>query len=383
LKKKRFKFQVELMVADLSHVPFVNAVLFAKARLLDGGNFSDQSQRVEVINHHAVWGKVFSFVCRIAANQQTGILEPCLCRVSIRKELKGGKSFHKLGFVDVNLSEYAGSGVDGLTRSYLLEGYNAGCQRQDNSLLRINVSMVLQSADPCFKVPPTIYATTAQGVLNPTERRAFGDDHLSINSVSSGFDSLGRRTKNAVVVQQATAEETTPTEFAPGHSRNSSQTSHHSQGSVGYGSGGLSHSRQSSSESGNNRRHSSDMTVANSSSSAGTIGGYGPSMNRLSAPVVKKRIPSSNEMVSASTCGQSRIDSTRVDASELIDELMKDHDLQLDGAEKMDDSSGLQLLISREDGSATVVGGSRDIRSCIKDGLFEQVIIDDDVDRRS
>lgn len=68
------------------------------------------------------------------------------------QELKGGKSFHKLGFVDVNLSEYAGSGVDGLTRSYLLEGYNAGCQRQDNSLLRINASMVLQSADPYFKV---------------------------------------------------------------------------------------------------------------------------------------------------------------------------------------------------------------------------------------
>lgn len=68
------------------------------------------------------------------------------------QELKGGKSHEKLGFVDVNLSEYAGSGVDGITRSYILEGYTSGHQRQDNSRLRINVSMMLLSADPCFKV---------------------------------------------------------------------------------------------------------------------------------------------------------------------------------------------------------------------------------------
>ncbi|VDP02222.1 unnamed protein product [Soboliphyme baturini] len=105
-----------------------------------------------IINHHVYWGKIFQFSCRIAANPQSGILEPCWCKVSVRKDSKNGKSFQKLGFVNINLSEFAGSGIDGITKTFLLEGYSSGHQRQDNSLLRVNISMVLQSADPCFKV---------------------------------------------------------------------------------------------------------------------------------------------------------------------------------------------------------------------------------------
>lgn len=45
LKKKKFKFQVDFMIADLTDVPFVVATLFAKVRLLDGGTFCEQSSR--------------------------------------------------------------------------------------------------------------------------------------------------------------------------------------------------------------------------------------------------------------------------------------------------------------------------------------------------
>lgn len=45
LKKKKFKFHVDFLLADLSDVPFVNAVLFAKVRLLDGGSFCELSPR--------------------------------------------------------------------------------------------------------------------------------------------------------------------------------------------------------------------------------------------------------------------------------------------------------------------------------------------------
>ncbi|VDP04439.1 unnamed protein product [Soboliphyme baturini] len=48
LKRKRFKFQVDFMLADMSNVPFVNAVLFSKVRLLDGGTFCDYSSHVDV-----------------------------------------------------------------------------------------------------------------------------------------------------------------------------------------------------------------------------------------------------------------------------------------------------------------------------------------------
>ena len=45
VKKKRFKFQVQFEVQELSSVPYVNAMLFCKVRLLDGGNFTEFSSR--------------------------------------------------------------------------------------------------------------------------------------------------------------------------------------------------------------------------------------------------------------------------------------------------------------------------------------------------
>jgi len=47
MKKKKYKFQVELCLEELAAVPFVSAVLFAKVRLLDGGNFSEISTRYD------------------------------------------------------------------------------------------------------------------------------------------------------------------------------------------------------------------------------------------------------------------------------------------------------------------------------------------------
>ena len=44
LKKKRFKFEVLFEVAELSSVPFVNGVLYAKVRLLDG-SFTEFTSR--------------------------------------------------------------------------------------------------------------------------------------------------------------------------------------------------------------------------------------------------------------------------------------------------------------------------------------------------
>lgn len=45
MKKKKYKFSVEVDLEELTAVPFVSAVLFAKLRLLDGGSFVDHSTR--------------------------------------------------------------------------------------------------------------------------------------------------------------------------------------------------------------------------------------------------------------------------------------------------------------------------------------------------
>lgn len=45
MKKKKYKFSVELHLEELIEVPFLNAMLFAKVRLLDGGSFQAHSTR--------------------------------------------------------------------------------------------------------------------------------------------------------------------------------------------------------------------------------------------------------------------------------------------------------------------------------------------------
>ncbi|XP_012534517.1 protein FAM102B isoform X2 [Monomorium pharaonis] len=284
MKKKKYKFSVEVHLEELTAVPFVNAVLFAKLRLLDGGSFVDHSTREEVQEHTVRWNAKFEFLCKMSANASTGVLDPCILRISVRKELKGGRSFQKLGFTDLNLAEFAGAGL--CRRRCLLEGYDAR-HRQDNSMLRVAIKMNMLSGDILFKVPsPSLKQTQlavpgVQGVPGVTgdevtvsERCTNREDYVStgslagsIASASSGFGSLPKKRPALFTSELLSGTETydpmTLSEIVPsavpvealveahtesGHSRNSSNTSQLSKGS-GYGSlnSHSQHSRQSSS----------------------------------------------------------------------------------------------------------------------------------------
>ncbi|XP_066994150.1 early estrogen-induced gene 1 protein isoform X2 [Anabrus simplex] len=255
MKKKKYKFQVELCLEELTAVPFVNAVLFAKVRLLDGGSFSETSSREEVKDHTVRWDARFEFVCKMSANASTGILDPCILRVSVRKELKGGRSFQKLGFTDLNLAEFAGSGQT--VRRCLLEGYNTQ-NRQDNSMLLLSIHMNMLSGDILFKVPSP--SLKHKPVVPPDEGFSSGSIASSITSGSSGGSLPKKRpqlfTSELVTGTTAVADPQEPAEptaeqdesHEPGHSRNSSNTSQMSKAS-GYSSlnSQSQHSRQSSS----------------------------------------------------------------------------------------------------------------------------------------
>lgn len=64
--------------------------------------------------------------------------------------MKGGKSYQKLGYADVNLAQFAGAGKS--VHRYLLDGYNTKRRREDNSTLKISVHLIMLQGDPCFKV---------------------------------------------------------------------------------------------------------------------------------------------------------------------------------------------------------------------------------------
>ncbi|XP_066965853.1 uncharacterized protein [Macrobrachium rosenbergii] len=228
-RKKKYRFQVTVMVEELQHVPFVNQVLFAKVRLLDGG-FTDHSARLMVAEHTVRWDARFSFTCKMTANASTGELDSCVCRVSVRQEVRGGKSFQKLGYADVNLAEFAGSGG---SQRYLLEAYDSK-HRLHNSMLKVTVDMTLLSGDPCFKPQPSrgtkYQPSTDIGVEEVPPSRPTSGSLASLTS--SGYDSLTKKVKEVI----ADGEEGEGWGGdAPGHSRNSSNTSHGSHAS-GYAS---------------------------------------------------------------------------------------------------------------------------------------------------
>ncbi|XP_015175178.1 PREDICTED: uncharacterized protein LOC107065737 [Polistes dominula] len=282
-KKKKYEFSVEVDLEELTAVPFVSAVLFAKLRLLHGGSFVGHSTREEVQEHTVRWNAKFEFCCKMSANASTGVLDPCILRISVRKELKGGRSFQRLGFTDLNLAEFAGAGL--CRRRCLLEGYDAR-HRQDNSMLRVAIKMNIRSGDILFKVPspslkqtqlavpgvPGVPGVTADEVT--VERCSNREDYVSsgslagsIASASSGFGSLPKKrpalfssellsgtetydpmTLSEIVPSAIPVEALTEAHTESGHSRNSSNTSQLSKGS-GYGSlnSHSQHSRQSSS----------------------------------------------------------------------------------------------------------------------------------------
>ncbi|XP_049782053.1 protein FAM102A isoform X3 [Schistocerca cancellata] len=376
-KKKYYKFQVEICLEELTAVPFVSAVLFAKVRLLDGGSFTETSSREEVHEHTVRWGASFEFVCKMSANASTGVLDPCILRVSVRKEVKGGRSFQKLGFCDLNLAEFAGSGET--TRRYLLEGYDTR-HRQDNSMLRVSVKMNMLSGDILFKVPsPSLKHKPVVVQEEGSERRddySSGSVAGSVASGSSGFGSLPKKRPALFsselisgVGQGATEPQEQPegtVSVAPevdethelGHSRNSSNTSQMSRAS-GYSSlnSQSQHSRQSSSgDSGHIRNPSSGSGLSETGS-----------LDRAKAAMERRKKAAEDVTVPG------RVEVTRVNPDSLIDELIRS--TNLDQPDESAETSGLQLFIAKD---GTTALGSHEVKSQMSAGVFKQVVMKSD-----
>lgn len=55
----------------------------------------------------------------------------------------------QLGFVKINLAEYAGAGTT--QRKYLLESYNENKHKPDNSILKVRIALRQTSGDVLFK----------------------------------------------------------------------------------------------------------------------------------------------------------------------------------------------------------------------------------------
>lgn len=356
-KKKRFRFQVTLELEELSSVPLVSGILFTKIRLLEGGTFTDFSPREEVVEHRVRWRAKYMFVCKMVASTNTGILEPCICRISVRKEMKGGKSFQKLGFADINLAEFAGAGFT--SRNFLLEGYDSK-RRQDNSMLKIHIDMTLLSGDPLFKVPSGAQRALSGGQAEeeclPAENKGGSEDSSGGDSEvsgSSGFGSLPRKPGQPGPMPSkapgGSEIDVGKEEHAASHSRQASCASAQSKMS-GYST---SHSHTAGTHSRQSSCGEADQIHKRTPSSGSGLSEQSKGTSSLTRPPKKLEATSSIEQ---------RVDSTRVDADELIDELIKNTDFAVDDSTE---GAGLQLYIGKD--GATVLGSQRSHSS---DALF-------------
>uniref|UniRef100_A0A668B051 Estrogen-induced osteoclastogenesis regulator 1b n=1 Tax=Myripristis murdjan TaxID=586833 RepID=A0A668B051_9TELE len=372
MKKKKFKFQIHFTLEELTAVPFVNGVLFCKIRLMDGGDFAILSSREEVQQNCVRWRKKFSFVCKMSASSITGVLDPCICRVSVRKELKGGKAFSKLGFADLNIAEFAGSGST--VRCCILEGYDTKNTRQDNSILKAGPpstakSICIGCQDPSLQLDCKGESTDAQ--FQPPGGIIAGARPLKPRQpslLSSGLPEEGEQTVSS------------PDEvFHIGHFRNSSYASQHSKIS-GYST---EHSRSSSLTDLSHHRNTS-------SSSSVSCGVFHPTQPSPSTPTESHReatptkperppLPSQSVLLSKRPSRRKKdtverqpscVDDTRIDADDIVEKIVQSQNF---ADVSNNEDSNLRLFISR-DGTTALSGTQLGTR--VTAGVFEPVVIE-------
>ncbi|XP_047657271.1 protein FAM102B isoform X2 [Tachysurus fulvidraco] len=401
MKKKKFKFKVDFELDELSSVPFVNGVLFCKIRLLDGG-FSEESSRETVQANCVRWRASFSFLCKMSASAGTGVLDPCICRVSVRKELKGGKTYAKLGFADLNLAEFAGSGRT--TRRCLLEGYDTKNTRQDNSILKVIICTHLMSGDPCFKTPPstaTVIGIQGDGESLLEERRG-GDTQKPFlglsatgmcGSLPEELGVCGHSRTSSYASQQSKVSG-----YSTSHSRSSSlsEFTHKRNTSIGSASTGIASIPEPSEES------PSSTAPAAAAAATTTLGACNsPSVNPATPDRTSNRCqdyrfflvmpfnPSLVLMVSKSSLIASlfcrhpmkqdsmesqmkRVDATRVDADDVVEKILQSQDFTPGMFDSSNEEEGLRLFVGP--GGSTALG-SHHLPARVGAGAYEQVVI--------
>uniref|UniRef100_A0A8B9LRL8 C2 NT-type domain-containing protein n=1 Tax=Astyanax mexicanus TaxID=7994 RepID=A0A8B9LRL8_ASTMX len=378
MKKKKFKFQVHFTLEELTAVPFINGMLFCKIRLLEGGDFAIASSRQEVQENCVRWRKKFSFVCKMSANPTTGVLDPCICRVSVRKV------HTHLGFADLNMAEFAGSGST--VRCCILEGYDTKNTRQDNSILKVTIGMTLLSGDPCFKTPPSTAKTTAFAGQDPSlQLDCKGEGTADKPTAPAGFNpgiTTSRSLKSRAPAPCSGLPEvldenlSSPDEvFHTGHSRNSSYASQQSKVS-GYST---EHSRSSSLT--DLSQHRRNTSTSSSNTSAGAVAAAESPPEPEKEPVKQEKPPRpprpailpnrpSRRKKDSVENHPTWVDDTRIDADDIVEKIVQSQNF---ADVSNNEDSNLRLFVSRD--GTTALGGIQ-LGNRVSAGVFEPVVIE-------
>eukprot|EP00108_Taenia_solium_P004799 TsM_000316100 transcript=TsM_000316100 gene=TsM_000316100 len=192
--KHKLHFDGIVNIDSLMAVPYVNGVFFTKLRLLNSRNSRQYSQRVSVVDNSVHFNSSHTFQCKVRINPETNVLESCRLKISVRMESDGGKSFHKIGYVIVDLACFVLGGFVRCRRRYLLKGYDGDKRRvgkrQDNSLLVVSFTCQQHFGNTCFRLPAEdlsncVSTSHSMDALDPVPAKDGNTDVLQTAAVAT------------------------------------------------------------------------------------------------------------------------------------------------------------------------------------------------------
>lgn len=144
--EKKCKFQCKIKVVRLTQTPYLCGNLYCKLRLING-NFVTHTKHRTIKNHEVTWNEEFDFKFNALLQKNKRILKPSILRISVRMDSNKIKP-NKIGFLDLNLSEFSGLGEHHL--GFHLKGYR-NSDPPDNSILEISVDTNILQGNVIFK----------------------------------------------------------------------------------------------------------------------------------------------------------------------------------------------------------------------------------------
>ncbi|KAJ8330668.1 hypothetical protein O5D80_001182 [Batrachochytrium dendrobatidis] len=156
---RKVKFHCRCTIHELSNLPYVSGLYFAKWKLTSGSAAKGSTQRSTVKDHQVVWNNEFEFEVTLIIGKEDMMLQSSDLRISVKQEIVGTRNTEKVGIVLLNLAEAAGQKT--LSRKILLQ------ETKLNSILRVTLHMELIKGDSSTFHTPTVKSRT--GLESPLD----------------------------------------------------------------------------------------------------------------------------------------------------------------------------------------------------------------------
>ncbi|CAO3693807.1 unnamed protein product [Rhizopus stolonifer] len=140
-KNRKVNFEIAIIIRDLVNVPLVSGYYYVNWKLKHTSHPAGSTPSVHIKDHQVSWNYPINTMTKLVIDKHQMLHD---CELKLEVYQKGGK---EIGSLNINLSEYAGSGV--VTERYLLQD----CKF--NSTIKLTLRMNTKSEDyPQFQTPP-------------------------------------------------------------------------------------------------------------------------------------------------------------------------------------------------------------------------------------